>query len=111
MPKPVDPSALSRIIGVSLAIVALRAAIERFATYGMSTLITGETGTGKDLCAMAIFDRSGRASFVPVNCAAMPESLIDSEIFGYVPGAFTGALNRSAQVSPGGQSVPAAGAS
>lgn len=67
--------------------------IERISNFDSTILITGESGTGKSLLAKYIHEKSKRASgsFVTINCATIPENLIESELFGYAPGAFTGA--------------------
>ena len=82
------------MVGVSSKTQQLFRVIEKVAEDGQSTvLIHGESGTGKELVARAIHTHSGRRTknFVPVNCAAIPENLLESELFGYVKGAFTGA--------------------
>ena len=82
------------IAGTSGSIMRLKKKIEKVSKTSSNVLITGETGTGKELVARTIHatgPRSGHA-FIPVNCAAIPDNLLESELFGYEPGAFTGAL-------------------
>jgi two-component system nitrogen regulation response regulator NtrX len=84
------------LIGENPAIVRLREMIRKAAATNASILITGENGTGKELVAQAVHRLSPRAGkpFVAVNCAAIPEELIESELFGYEKGAFTGATSQ-----------------
>ena len=82
-------------IGQSPAIINLITFARKIADTGTIVSITGESGTGKELFARAIHFESGRPGpFIPINCAALPEQLIESELFGYVDGAFTGARKK-----------------
>ena len=83
------------VIGSSEAMKGIYAFIESIKLYDTSVLIVGETGTGKELIARAIHNSGDRKRepFVPVNCSALPENLIESELFGHVKGAFTGAIS------------------
>jgi len=85
-----------RMIGASSEMRRVFEMAERVAATDATVLILGESGTGKDLLAQEIHDRSPRAGkpFVAVNCAALPENLIESELFGYERGAFTGAAQQ-----------------
>ena len=85
-----------RIVGHSAAIQAVFEFVERAAPTPMTVLITGETGTGKELVASAVHYASPRRGhpFVAINCAALPENLVESELFGHERGAFTGAVAR-----------------
>jgi PAS domain S-box-containing protein len=89
-------SMFEEIVGQSPALQAVLARVAKVAPTDSTVLITGETGTGKELIARAIHKRSQRSSraFVSVNCAAIPATLIASELFGHEKGAFTGALQR-----------------
>lgn len=89
----IDSSGLERLVGESRTMRALKDDIIRCAPLDSTVLIQGESGTGKELTAQAIHDLSPRAAapFVAVNCGAIPESIIESELFGYVAGTFTGA--------------------
>ncbi|WNC69504.1 sigma 54-interacting transcriptional regulator [Thalassotalea nanhaiensis] len=81
------------IIGNSETIKQIKSQTKRFSSLDLPVLITGETGTGKELLAKALHDNGSRSSkpFLAINCAALPEHLLESELFGYAPGAFTGA--------------------
>lgn len=83
------------LIGDDASMVEIRHLIGRVAPTESAVLIRGESGTGKEIVARAIHNHSGRKGrFVPINCASIPENLMESELFGYEPGAFTGADQR-----------------
>ena len=85
-----------RLIGASPAMTDIQESVRRLAKTDLPVLVTGESGTGKEETARAIHQASDRRKgpFVPINCAALPPSLIDSELFGYEKGAFTGAVGK-----------------
>jgi DNA-binding NtrC family response regulator len=114
MRRAAQPAALQRpiqarhgLIGESEVMRKVLRAIEKAASSSATILITGESGTGKELVARGIHYNSSRASapFVPINCGGIPEALLESELFGYVKGAFTGAVETRAgffQIADGG---------
>ncbi|MGD8881775.1 MAG: sigma-54 dependent transcriptional regulator [Desulfobacterales bacterium] len=86
----------AELIGVSQNIKRLRTLIDQIADTGLNTIIFGETGVGKELIVQYLYNKSNRTGkpFVKVNCAALPDTLLESEMFGYERGAFTGAEHR-----------------
>jgi DNA-binding NtrC family response regulator len=91
--RSVEAGEPSGLIGTGPAMTRVLEIVDRVASLPSHVLITGESGTGKDLVARAVHKRGSRAKapFVPINCAAIPEALLESELFGHVRGAFTGA--------------------
>jgi two-component system NtrC family response regulator len=89
--------ALEGIIGASDSMRSLCRSVEKVAPTGATVLILGDSGTGKELVARSVHRLSGRAHkpFVAINCAAIPDNLLESELFGYEKGAFTGAAKRT----------------
>jgi DNA-binding NtrC family response regulator len=94
--KPRDLSALGKLAGISKQMRRIRSLVATVAPSPASVLITGESGTGKEVVARALHDLSPcrNNAFVALNCAAIPESLIESELFGHERGAFTGAVRQ-----------------
>ncbi len=91
-----EKAVYSGLIGRTPAVQKINALIRKAAAVDSNILITGESGTGKEIAAHQIFKESPRSGrpFVAVNCAALPDSLVEAELFGYERGAFTGALER-----------------
>jgi len=94
--RPEDPVTRGRfrLVGESAAIRQVYQVVEKVADTPSTVLITGESGTGKELVARALHDNSSRSNgpFIKINCAAIPKTLMESELFGYEKGAFTGAV-------------------
>ena len=86
----------NELVGVSKNICRIRELIERVAETGLNIVVCGETGVGKELVVQSLYQKSDRVGkpFVKVNCAALPDTLLESEMFGYEQGAFTGAEKR-----------------
>lgn len=97
-PRRAARSTVPELVGESAAIGSLRQQVQRLApVHDLPVMVIGETGTGKEVVARALHDHSGRSGeFVAINCAAMPESLFESELFGHAKGAFTGAIEAKA---------------
>ena len=93
------------ILGASPVMQEVFRKVQKVAGTDISVLVTGETGTGKELIARELHNRSPRAKgpFVSINCGAIPENLLESELFGYVRGAFTGRGGQQDRALPGGQ--------
>jgi transcriptional regulator with PAS, ATPase and Fis domain len=92
-PSLTPPRCMKNVVGRSESLVDVYRVIERVADTNCTVLITGESGTGKELVARAVHESSQRsdAPFIAVNCGAIPEALLESELFGHAKGAFTGA--------------------
>jgi two-component system NtrC family response regulator len=92
--QPAEPTSGAELIGSSESIRVVQKAIGRLADGDATVLISGETGTGKELVARAIHDHGARAQkpFIAVNCAAIPAELMETELFGHVRGAYSGAI-------------------
>jgi sigma-54 specific flagellar transcriptional regulator A len=92
-----DASDGSQLIGDSVESLQIRSLIDRVAPSGATVLITGESGTGKEVVARRIHEQSGRSGeFIAINCGAIPDDLLESELFGHERGAFTGASSARA---------------
>jgi transcriptional regulator of acetoin/glycerol metabolism len=88
-----DPSRpeKSHLVGRSAAMVCLAAELKQFSCSDIPVLLCGESGTGKELCAKTLHEHRGKGISLPVNCASLKPDMIESELFGHVRGAFTGA--------------------
>lgn len=95
LPAPPTPAPTGAFVGSSDAMARIHSKIRSVARSMATVFITGESGTGKELCALAVHDYSPRASgpFIALNCGAIPQDLLESEVFGHVKGSFTGAIS------------------
>ena len=92
-----NPEVFREFVTQNNTLLGIFSYIEAIASSRQSVLITGETGTGKELIARALHGASGRGgSYIPINIAGVPENLIDDELFGHCPGAYTGAQSERA---------------
>ena len=91
---PVAANTTGAFIGSSEAMIRIHSKIRSVARSMATVFITGESGTGKELCALAVHDNSNRATgpFIALNCGAIPQDLLESEVFGHMKGSFTGAI-------------------
>lgn len=96
VPRPSSEDALDTLLGESEVMLVMRATLRKYAPVDLPVLITGETGTGKEVAAHALHRLSARSGkpFQAINCGAIPSTLIQSELFGHERGAFTGATSR-----------------
>jgi two-component system, repressor protein LuxO len=92
---PASPASAGAFIGSSEAMTRIHSKIRSVARSMATVFITGESGTGKELCALAVHDNSNRAAgpFIALNCGAIPQDLLESEVFGHMKGSFTGAIS------------------
>jgi DNA-binding NtrC family response regulator len=93
-PAPPQPKLAGAFLGTSETMNRIQSKIRSAARSMATVFITGESGTGKELCALAVHDNSPRAAgpFIALNCGAIPQDLLESEVFGHVKGSFTGAI-------------------
>lgn len=96
VPRPASDDVLDTLLGESEVMLVMRATLRKYAPVDLPVLITGETGTGKEVAAHALHRLSARSSkpFQAINCGAIPSTLVQSELFGHERGAFTGATSR-----------------
>ena len=91
MPQPA-PARSHGLVGISPQIASIRHLIDKAARHRLPVLLLGESGTGKEVVAGAIHHASPRGQFVPIDCGSLVGTLMESELFGHVKGAFSGAL-------------------
>src|SRR5258708_2278558 len=106
--QPAPSTAVGSLLGASPAMQEVFRLVERVGPTEANVLLTGESGSGKELAAQSIHERSARRDgpFVAINCGAIPAGLIEAELFGYEKGSFTGAVRAHAGVFAGPQGGP-----